>query len=377
LPATGGVANTNASEKKSAGAFAYMLFTSGSTGKPKGVPITHQNVQNYVENINRLMQFSPNDRFTNTFDLTFDLSIHDMFISWSNAAALYCIAEKSLMAPARFLKKNKISCWFSVPSVANVMKRLRMLKDNAFPDMRYALFCGEPLLHSLAEKWQEAAPNAKLFNIYGPTEATIGISSYTIPKKGIKSLNGMVSIGRLFLGNEMKIADETFNDAGEGELLLSGRQLIAQYWNNPDKSKEAFTVHNGVRWYHTGDIVKKDSDGDLFFVERKDFQVKIQGYRVELNEIDYVVSRFTGTEEVRTIVVTGSNQMNKLVTCIVKPPTKSIEALDVIAHCRNTLPAYMVPESIAFFSSFPRNQNGKTNIRELHNLIQKENTQQQ
>jgi len=187
----------------------------------------------------------------------------------------------------------------------------------------------------------------------------------------------MVSIGRLFLGNEMKIADETFNDAGEGELLLSGRQLIAQYWNNPDKSKEAFTVHNGVRWYHTGDIVKKDSDGDLFFVERKDFQVKIQGYRVELNEIDYVVSRFTGTEEVRTIVVTGSNQMNKLVTCIVKPPTKSIEALDVIAHCRNTLPAYMVPESIAFFSSFPRNQNGKTNIRELHNLIQKENTQQQ
>lgn len=374
LPVSSEVVKANSSANKRAGTFAYMLFTSGSTGKPKGVPITHQNVHNYVKNINHLMQFTASARFTNTFDLTFDLSVHDMFVSWSNAAALYCIPEKSLMAPARFLKKNKISCWFSVPSVANVMNRLRMLKENAFPDMRYALFCGEPLLIPLAEKWQKAAPAATLFNIYGPTEATIGISAYNLPKKGIKNLNGMVSIGKLFSGNNMKIADENFNEVSEGELLLSGNQLIKQYWKNPEKTKKAFTALDGIPWYHTGDIVNKDSDGDLFFVERKDFQVKIQGYRVELNEIDYVVSSYTGTEEVKTIVISGSNQMNKLVTCMIKPQAKGFEARDIISHCKNTLPAYMVPESVKFFSSFPRNQNGKTDVRKLQDLVVKETT---
>ncbi len=348
--------------------YAYMLFTSGSTGKPKGVPVKHENVVAYVANMNNMFDFSSEDRFSNTFDLTFDLSVHDLFVSWSNGATLYCIPGKSLMAPARFIKKHALTSWFSVPSLANVMSRLRMLQKDAFPSLRYTLFCGEPLPETLALKWQQAAPYSRMVNIYGPTEATIGITAYEITGESRKSQNGILSIGKAFPGNTALVMDEQqreVNGDEPGELWLKGTQVTEGYWKQPEKTAEAFVFLNGIWHYKTGDLVKKDAEGDLFYLGRKDFQAKIQGYRVETQEIDFVITDSTDLQDVVTLPIDDGLHNTKLVTCIAGNETKIIEKEKIYDICKAKLPDYMVPEYILFFESFPLNQNAKTDRKAL------------
>ncbi len=353
--------------------YAYMLFTSGSTGKPKAVAVKHKNVMCYVENMNNMNSFSSSDRFSNTFDLTFDLSVHDMFVSWSNGASLYCIPEDALMAPAKFVRNHELTCWFSVPSLANVMDRFRMLKPGTFPNIRYSLFCGEPLKESLAEKWQKAAPNSILKNIYGPAETTIGISEYEYQPGKRKSANGILSIGKIFSGNKSKIVDEHLNEVNTGqtgELLLCGKQVVEKYWNNHEKTAGAFVDIKQEKWYKTGDLVKADDEDDLFFMGRKDFQVKIQGNRVELNEIDFVISQFLKNDNVLTIFLQKDEYSSMLVACINDDPENEIkQTTEIINECKKKLPAYMVPESIVFLESFPQNKNGKTDRNKLTEIV--------
>lgn len=333
--------------------YAYMLFTSGSTGKPKGVPVSHKNVACYISNMNKQNHFKSSDRFSNTFDLSFDLSVHDMFVCWSNGAELYSIPENTLMAPGKFMRKHQLTCWFSVPTLAYTMDKFRMIKPNAFPHLRYSFFCGEPLPLSLAEKWQKAAPASIVKNIYGPTEATIGISSYTFGPDENKSLNGFLSIGKIFPNNTCKIMKP------DHELLLSGCQVTDQYWNDADRTKIAFVESEGKTWYKTGDIIDQDQDGDLFFVGRKDQQVQIHGYRVEPGEIDFVISSFINNANVITFAQ-ESNITTVLTTCINQQPENEQEQRRyILEHCRKRLPDYMVPVFILFLKEFPVNASGK------------------
>ncbi len=124
---------------------AYLLFTSGSTGKPKGVPVRQGNVASYLRYVGARYGVGPEDRVSQTFDLTFDLSVHDMFLSWHHGACLYCVPESSVMAPAKFIRDRALTLWFSVPSVVAFLRRLRLLRPSCFPSLRWSLFCGEKL----------------------------------------------------------------------------------------------------------------------------------------------------------------------------------------------------------------------------------------
>ena len=148
--------------------FAYLLFTSGSTGRPKGVGVTHANATAFLHAVGERYDFGPDDRFSQTFDMTFDLSVFDMFVAWSAGGCLCVPTQRQLIKPGRFIEDHELTVWFSVPSTGVFMRRLGELKEGRYPSLRWSLFCGEPLPVAVADAWARAAPASTVENLYGP-----------------------------------------------------------------------------------------------------------------------------------------------------------------------------------------------------------------
>ena len=356
---------------------AYLLFTSGSTGEPKGVAVSHGNVTAYVRYVCERYGVDESDRFSQHFDLTFDLSVHDMFVCWERGACLCSVPEKSLMAPAKFIKDHQLTMWFSVPSVVGFLQRMGMLKPGSFPSLRWSLFCGEALPARSAADWQEAAPSSIIENLYGPTEATIAITRYRWDpvESPAACVNGIVPIGWPFDGQRTAVIDEEgrpVRGGTEGELVLSGSQVTDGYWKNPETSRERFVslpaAGVGV-WYRTGDVAKVGHDGCLYYLGRLDDQVKVRGFRVELQEVDHVVRKAAGTEEAVAVpwpVRYGSADGVVAFVC----GTEKLSEKEIIAHCKRALPDFMVPRRVCFLREFPVNANGKVDRKALVRLLE-------
>ncbi len=345
---------------------AYLLFTSGSTGTPKAVPVSHQNVCSYISNIFHFYRFKTSDRFSQTFDLTFDLSVHDLFTAWLSGGIL-CIPQKeSPFAMAKYIKESRITVWFSVPSSAVMMSKLRLLKPGSFNTLLYSFFCGEPLYVSTVEEWQKAAPDSEIINLYGPTEATIAISHYCW-KNGIKekSQDGIVSIGKIFPGNEFKVASN--NGKKSGELFLSGNQVVDGYLQDQINTDKCFVEENDGRWYKTGDLVFEDTDHDLFYLGRTDNEVKISGYRVHLHEIDHVVGKFLKNDAVVTVYHKFKNDASGNIITFILKDEKDINIGEIMDHCKSVMPWYMIPLKIIIAEKFYYNANGKIDRQQLIN----------
>lgn len=345
---------------------AYIIFTSGSTGIPKGVPVSHGNINAYVDYLFERYDITNEDRFSQSSDITFDLSVHDLFLSWKGGSSLYCIPEKVLMAPAKFIKENRLTVWTSVPSQAQLMKKLGMLKTTAFPSLRYSFFCGESLSKAIVVAWQNAAPNSIIENLYGPTEATVAITHYRVPQENSKiaERNGMVSIGCIFENQKFCLLNEHgVIDDFQGELCLAGSQVTRGYFENYKNSEEQYVQfpHSVDLWYKTGDIVIIEND-KMFYLFRKDFQVKVRGFRIELDEINLVVSRFINQDTIYTITVADS-----LYTFVEKESIHNEK--EILQYLSSLLPTYMVPKKIIFLKSFPMSPNGKIDRNELSNLL--------
>ena len=274
---------------------AYLLFTSGTTGLPKGIGIRDANVTAYLDAARERFALGPDDRCSQTFALTFDLSVHDMFVCWDAGACLCVPPARAAMAPGPFIQEEGLTAWFSTPSTAVMMDRLRMLRSGAFPTLRWSLFCGEALTAQTAEAWQRAAPASALDNLYGPTEATIACTVYrwspeTSPDECV---NGVVPIGRPFGRTVTAVLDDSLRpvpDGVMGELFLGGDQLAPGYWRDPERTAQAFVSAPALTpagpWYRTGDLAAVDVRGNLVYRGRTDDQIKIRGHRVELQEVE-------------------------------------------------------------------------------------------
>ena len=350
--------------------YAYMLFTSGSTGKPKGIAITHENVCSYLEYICSYFDFHPDDRFSQCFDLTFDYSVHDMFCCWLSGACLCVIPSTSLMAPAKFLQSNGITVWFSVPSLAMTMDRLRMLTPGRFPGIRLSLFGGEAVSRSIVDSWQAAAPNSTIYNVYGPTEATINVTHYLWDpvQSPQECVNEGLPLGQCFPTLDLRIVDAFGREvpAGErGQLVVTGPQIARGYYQNEAKTAQVFRTlpdHPDKIWYFTGDLASRDDLGTVRYFGRIDFQVQICGYRVELAEIEAQLRAAARCEEAVAVPWPFAPQTGRadyLVAVIGGRQRPESETREIERFCRARLPDYAVPADFIYVEDLPLNINGK------------------
>jgi acyl-coenzyme A synthetase/AMP-(fatty) acid ligase len=308
-------------------------------------------------------EFYPQDRLTQLFDLTFDLSVHDMFLAWTSGTCLVVPEDTSSFAMSRFIREKAPTLWFSVPSVVNLMDRMRLLKPDMFPSIRLSFFCGEALGEKTALAWKAAAPESLIVNLYGPTEATIAVSRYDVPEDigKLKFEIGIVAIGKVFEGNSYKILKESPEDQ-QGELCLAGNQVVRSYFKNEEANNQAFFIDpdSGIKYYRTGDLVKMDEAGDLFFLGRKDSEVKISGYRVNLKEIENLLERYENIQQAVVIFDSKEPGAGSILAFIVLKSGEEIktgEQLNLL--CRDALPWYMVPGKFIFVDEIPLNVNGK------------------
>jgi amino acid adenylation domain-containing protein len=363
----------------SPGSAAYVLFTSGSTGVPKGVVVTHSNVGHYIDFIANRFSITQEDRFSQMFEMTFDLSVADMFVAWCRGACVCCPSGKMLINPGRFIKDSDLTIWFSVPSTAIFMKRLGSLKSGSYPRLRVSMFCGEALPAEVAKAWAEAAPNSIVENLYGPTELTIACMYYRWDPDITpdQAELGLVPIGEPFPNMVSLVVDETLEEvsAGDtGELLMAGPQLSAGYWMDPEKTSAAFLVPPNKQdlYYRTGDRVRKPDVGrPMTYLGRTDNQIKILGHRVELAEIEAVVreeSRIEGVVAVGwPITDSGASGVEVFLQ------DQSTNKTDLKERVANRLPNYMVPKRFHFLTKFPLNSNGKYDRKALVKLLENDN----
>jgi amino acid adenylation domain-containing protein len=356
-------------------ATAYLLFTSGSTGVPKGVPVTQGNVSAYLEYTGQRYQLTPQDRCSQNFDLTFDLSVHDLFLCWDAGATLCPFPAEGGLCPAVYVDEYKLTVWFSVPSVVLFASKLNLLDPGAFPTLRWSLFCGEALTAPMAAAWQEAANNSILENLYGPTEATIAITHYRWDREHSmqQSLNAIVPIGVPFDGQQCRVVNDDLSPVavGEpGELCLGGSQVAPGYLDNPEKTRQQFVRIPGSdqTWYRTGDLVKQDHQGCIYYLGRRDHQVKINGYRVELQEIDLALREAADTELAVAIPwpVEGGSAAGIVA---VLWGTNDADDARIIAACARKLPKYMVPTRVHRLREVPLNANGKIDRGKIAELL--------
>ncbi|MBM3436838.1 MAG: amino acid adenylation domain-containing protein [Bacteroidetes bacterium] len=357
---------------------AYVIFTSGSTGKPKGAPISRENLNAFLDSVRHIgWEINEEDKFLQMSSMTFDMSILTFIIPLCVGACIYTVPEDEI----KYLYGFKLMVEQGITFIAVVPSTLSYLKPYFtsinLPAVRYSLVCGESFPVELANLWQHCVPNAKIVNIYGPTEATVFTHSYHYSSgTHDKSYNGIMALGDLVKNMETILLDETGTEVipGEkGELCITGKQLTSGYLNNPAKNKESFFVrmHDNIekRFYRTGDIVFADDEKCYFYVGRKDHQVKIQGHRVELGDIEKHARDITHTEN--TIAIAQLNEFGNY-QILLFTDQMNFDREVILKYLKSKLPYYMIPSNVMKVEKMPMNVNGKINRIALSEMIKTE-----
>ncbi|MCK9417947.1 MAG: amino acid adenylation domain-containing protein [Nitrospirae bacterium] len=354
---------------------AYILYTSGSTGTPKGVVISHRNALAFVNMAADYFTISASDRLANHAPLHFDLSVFDVFVAIRQGAAIVLIPESFAafpMALAEYIDKQKITVWNSVSSVLTMLVDRGALDKYSFSSLRIVHFSGDVLPVKYLRKLTDKMKNAVFYNIYGQTEANSSLS-YRI---GVIPENELwkVPIGRPFPGFEvfaLNSGNEIVRNAGEeGELYVKGATVALGHWNDEEKTREKFVQDprsgtDQATVYKTGDIVRREQDGNYSFVGRTDHMVKSRGYRIELTEIELALRSHPAVRQAAAIAVPDELIGNKIIAYVTTVENERPAVSELLDHCAGILPKYMLPEAIEVRESFPATSTGKVNRKEL------------
>lgn len=351
---------------------AYIIFTSGSTGEPKGVPVSRHNLNAFHAAYRRLdWQLDERDRMLQMFELTFDVSIVSFLYPLTLGACVYTVSPEGVkyVNVAETLEKHNLTFAAVAPSLLQLL--MPYFSEIQLPDLKYLVVTAEASDVELLSAFRKCAPNASFVNLYGPTEGTIYCTAYQIPATSCKHHNGMAAIGRPFYGIEVRIMDDDSRPlpAGEtGELWISGNQVMSGYWNSPEKTRECLVETSGGKtYYKTGDLCRMDADGDIVYCGRKDSQIKLQGFRIELSEIEHVVKSFFNGE-CKTIVIPKYGESRSCELHLVIERIR-FDKRQLEEYMNSKLPFYMIPKYIHGLEQFPLNTSSKIDRKKIQELI--------
>lgn len=340
----------------------YAIFTSGSTGVPKGVVVSHRGVIDLAEWLVGRFGFDETDALGNQTPFYFDGSVKDIYICLKTGATLNVIGKKYFTFPKlliQLLNDRHITTILWATSAIVLVGNSNILDDNVPQHLRRIFFAGEAMPAKQLNVWRNKLPDVAFVNLYGPTEITVDCTYYVVDREF--SDDEYIPIGRPCENMQVLV----FNDEGKlvgidepGELCVRGTGVALGYYNNVEKTQDAF-VQNPLhdlyedKIYRTGDIVKYNRRGELEFVSRKDFQVKHNGNRIELGEIEVAVNALNGVTGAACI---HDSQEDKIVLYYT---TASGDELDIINLVKDKLPKYMFPNVINRIDAMPHNMNGK------------------
>lgn len=354
---------------------AYILFTSGSTGIPKGVNISHKNLNSFFESFFKLdISMDESDNVLQMFDLTFDVSVAMLLCPLIRGACLYTVPfdKVKYVEIVKVLSSIPITVLCLVPSVLSFLHPY--FSELLFKTVRECILTAEASHYDLIVDSKRCFPNAKYWNLYGPTEATIWCLAYQFDDNASSEVyNGMIAIGKDMYNVDHLVVDENCRIVTEvnekGELLIGGDQVTNGYVNDAERNLSAFIYihHNGEeqRYYKTGDIVFMNEFGNLMYCGRIDHQVKIQGYRVELNEIEFYARMYA---DVHAVAVVKTINEHHYIYLFIEGFTGNHDELQ--SKLKSKLPEYMIPHKIINLQQFPVNSSNKVDRRSLSDSIQ-------
>lgn len=332
----------------------YVIYTSGSTGKPKGVEIAHQSICHYVRTASQIYHMSQNDKVYQGFSLAFDASLEEVWMAFANGATLIACTDKGTRSGIHlieFLQHHQVTVFSTVPTL------LATLEPN-LPTLRLLILGGEVCPASLLARWHR--PALRIINTYGPTEATV-IATYQD-----YHVNRPVTIGKSLPGYELLVLDENLEpvvDDKEGELCISGICLARGYVNSPETTAAKFVEQSGQRLYRSGDLVQKTPEGEFQYLGRIDDQIKLRGFRIELNEIEQVMMKYPAVKQ--AVVSLQQLEQEILVAYLRIDDTAQFEKEQFKLFLNNKLPHYMIPSLFELVESFPLLPSGKVNRKQL------------
>ena len=351
-------------------ALAYVIFTSGSTGTPKGVAIEHRGAVNSIIDTLHQLELGADDRGLALSALSFDISVFDIFGLLSVGGAIVMPSETERYQPEawhRLLMTQGVTFWNSAPSVMTLLvEQLESTASQAqWPHLRNVVLVGEVISRSLPARIRQWRPGCRVVSAGGATESSIWSILYDIPETPI--LAPSVPYGRAMAHQRFYVLDRHLRvlpPCLPGEQYIGGAGVARGYYRNPSLTEEKFIYHPelGERLYRTGDAGRYLPDGNLEFLGRMDFQVKINGYRVELGEVEQCALAFGAIKSCCAVVLSEAHRQRLALYYVSEAP---LEESALLAFMSGQLPLYMLPAALVRLEALPYNSSGKLDRKAL------------
>ncbi|MFK8164655.1 MAG: amino acid adenylation domain-containing protein [Lewinella sp.] len=346
---------------------AYIIYTSGSTGKPKGIMHSHASGLAFARNAVARYELGPDDRFGNHAPIYFDISQLAYFGAPLVGATAIIATDAETIFPAslgQLMTRERMTVWYSVPLALSQLLNAGVTDGLDLSALRTILYAGEPLAPKYVRQLMKVCPRATIGNLYGPAETNV-CTCYDIPAPPPN--DDPIPIGEVWQNTDRLILDENDEPVVRGqlgELLIHATTQMLGYWNLPQRSAKAWH-HQELpgqpqrKFYRTGDLVKEDENGLLHFLGRRDHQVKVRGYRVELGAVESQLLTHPAVGEAVALALTTDDEALALVAAVVLKKDQTTTEKELLTYLKELLPWYAVPETLHLLTGFPRTATDK------------------